>query len=127
MLDQKKTVNGYWLKFHWVEDDRNEIIITTPLEQPAFEALLVVGMKEVNTYPTIECVVVNRDDKRFAVRCLPEAWEQLIYYLEDHGCQSVRVVYHHYEVDDMYGDVGELFVVKRIEKQPPIRSILGGK
>lgn len=125
--------NGYWLKYSWCEGDHDQILIATELEQPEFEVLLAEGMTMINEYPdvgynedgsrTIE--YSDREAKAFHVRCVPEAWEKLIIYLEQTGkCQAVYVQYDTYGVDDAWTENSRGFTVNRIEKQLPKRTDL---
>lgn len=122
-----KWINGFFLEYSWYEGEHNSVLITTTRSAEEFEELLKKGINEINTYPETHKLSDARSGKKaFSVKCLPEAWDKLIRYLEKNKCQTVLVYYDRYDVDDS-DTANRAFTVRRVETIPKRTCLLTEK
>ena len=101
-------MNIYKLEYVWY-DDSDEANIITALDEEEFTKLIIVGLKQINSFSEEE--MLDRypstkemfDNKSFHVKCLPEAFDLLIEFLTRNNC-VLGTIYpdHKFLLEDCY-------------------------
>jgi len=112
MVWVKKMTNIYKLYYTWYEGEYADTYIVTGLETQEFEALLKKGIIKISYYPESKSLL-KKEKNKFAVKCLPEAFDKMKDYLEENGCLVGDMDFQTYEIDD--GSRNN-FIVKRTRK-----------
>jgi len=69
-------MNIYKLRYVWYEGDEGYTYIVTKLSRESFENVLRKGIQAINKLTEAE----------YTIKCLPEGYEKLVAWLEEHNC-----------------------------------------
>jgi len=117
-----KDFNIFKVEYDWVEDDHGEIIVGKRVEIAEFEKDLTEAKKFAESLIGKEVVDHNYLGKGYSVECLPEFYEQIIWYLTDKLGYTVC----EYDLDIAYrisDDFSKRMTIRKSEKKIEWKSV----